>query len=402
MRTTSTALTNRRQFVVDNRHLNAYNLAIDTIIDGARPVCRAVAQPRTLREATSRRVEVRSATRRWLRAAQSVRQPAASPRPSTTTPSATWTRTCATSSRCWRSMRRAICSQASARARSRAPSARSSAGRKARTSRQCRRGTADYVRTDYLIQYGETFSGDVDVTEGFVGAQPAAAQGCAVRAQARVQPRGARVRVQEPGQGRHLGREAHARHVHVEGQRHLGSGRLAAGPRHAVARQPCGELPRALLPAGHRRRWHVRLLRARRLARRAIRARSTCAATWISSPRSRTRRRSASCSRRKTWLPGFSSRRTTSASRSGRDPAGEQRERAERLPDTCASRRSAISSCWARCRRAPIRSTTSKSSTHSPRTAAGTCSRVWTSRAAISTDIGDNSSLNFRLLAHAR
>ena len=70
-----------------------------------------------------------------------------------------------------------------------------------REHRRVPAGTSDYVRTDYLIQYGESFSGDVDVTEGYVEISLPLLQGQAGRAAPRPRPRRARVALQEPGQG---------------------------------------------------------------------------------------------------------------------------------------------------------------------------------------------------------
>ena len=96
--------------------------------------------------------------------------------------------------------------------------------------------------------------------------------------------------------GRHDGRNPLARHVHLEGERPLRSGRLAAFPRQSVARQPRGEFPRAVLRPEDQCRRRVRLLRTGlhggRLQLESRRQRRT----W--SRKRPTRRRSASCSLR--------------------------------------------------------------------------------------------------------
>ena len=96
-------------------------------------------------------------------------------------------------------------------------------------------GTTDATRTDYLIQYGESFSGDVDVTEGYVEISLPLLKDEPFAQAPRLRPCGARIALQEQGQGRHHGPDEDPRHDDVEGLRRLGSARLAALPQHAVA-----------------------------------------------------------------------------------------------------------------------------------------------------------------------
>ncbi len=139
-------------------------------------------------------------------------------------------------------------------------------------------GTPDYVRTDYLIQYGESFAGKVDVTEGYVETffpflrDAPGAKRLDLDLAARISE------YKNKGGFGTTGEERTHDMTTWKAQRELGTARLAALPRHAVARQPCGELPRALLRAEDRSGRPVRVLRS---ARRPIRATSASRATWI-------------------------------------------------------------------------------------------------------------------------
>ncbi len=96
-------------------------------------------------------------------------------------------------------------------------------------------GIPDYVRTDYNVQYGESFAGDVDVTEGYgelnipVLRNVVAAKKLDFNLAARIS------RYDNQGKEGTSGLVRDAQPVHVESPGHLGSGRLAAHPRHAVA-----------------------------------------------------------------------------------------------------------------------------------------------------------------------
>ena len=130
---------------------------------------------------------------------------------------------------------------------------------------------------DYPTQYGESFAGDVDVTEGFVESNLPVLSDAAFAKKLEFNTAARLSQYENQGKGPDF-TSADTQHLHLESQLDLGSGRLAALPRQSVARQPCAELPRAVLPAGARCRRSVQLLRSRQ-ARTRIRVTRLCAAT---------------------------------------------------------------------------------------------------------------------------
>jgi outer membrane receptor protein involved in Fe transport len=157
-------LTNREQLVVDNRHLNAYNLAVDTIIDTA------TGQPRC----------------RYRNAAEATGHVTFDPRIADgcvpLNPFGNQALTQAQHDYAFGNLdenlryeQQVIALNASGdlfKGFAAGP-IQGAIGAEYRVEKgdniaTVPGGTPDYVRTDYLIQYGESFAGDVDVTEGFV------------------------------------------------------------------------------------------------------------------------------------------------------------------------------------------------------------------------------------------